>query len=116
VRQIVSNLVSNAIDACDAGNRISVRVAARSRAGVAGGLILVSDTGCGIPEEIRSLVFDPFFTTKRDVGTGLGLWVSKGITEKHGGSLRFRSSVNPGWHGTVFSLFLPRDQNAPKNA
>jgi signal transduction histidine kinase len=116
VRQVVSNLISNAIDACDSGKCIAVRVAARSRSGVAGGLILVSDTGCGIPAEIRTRVFDPFFTTKRDVGTGLGLWVSKGITEKHGGALRFRSSVNPGWHGTVFSLFLPRDQHATNNA
>ncbi len=112
VRQIVSNLVANAIDACRQHDRIYIRVhERRTPDGRWGGKLLVADTGSGIRDEVRSRIFDPFFTTKRDVGTGLGLWISKGIAEKHSGCLRFKSSVGPR-HGTAFSLFMPREANA----
>ena len=52
-------------------------------------------------------VFEPFFTTKDLNGTGLGLWISAGIIERHQGSIRVRSSDRPGHSGTVFTLFLP---------
>jgi signal transduction histidine kinase len=65
--------------------------------------ITVADTGSGIDPALKSKIWEPFFTTKKDIGTGLGLWVSKQIMEKHAGSIRFRSSSK----GTVFVLFLP---------
>ncbi|MGZ4830722.1 MAG: ATP-binding protein, partial [Candidatus Angelobacter sp.] len=52
-------------------------------------------------------LFEPFYTTKQDVGTGLGLWVSREIVQKHGGSITLRSCTLPGRTGTVFSIFLP---------
>jgi len=70
--------------------------------------VVIGDHGLGIPPQSRSRLFEPFYSTKKDVGTGLGLWVSKSLVEKHGGSIRFRSCVLPGRSGTVFSIFLPR--------
>ena len=69
--------------------------------------LTVCDNGPGIAPEVRRKLFEPFFTTKRDVGTGLGLWVSSNILRKHDGSIRLRSSVVPGKSWTVFSVFFP---------
>jgi signal transduction histidine kinase len=69
--------------------------------------VTVADTGSGIPAVIRSRIFEPFFTTKEKVGTGLGLWVSEQIIEKHEGHIRVRSIEGK---GTVFSVFLPELQ------
>jgi len=69
--------------------------------------ITVADTGSGIPLENRKHLFEPFYTTKKDVGTGLGLWITRGIVEKHGGMIHFRSKTRAGMSGTAFSLFLP---------
>ena len=69
--------------------------------------LVVEDSGPGIPVEHRKKIFEPFFTTKGEKGTGLGLWVSNGIIEKHGGSIRFRSSTSARHSGTVFSVYLP---------
>ncbi len=68
---------------------------------------MVADNGPGISRELRSRIFEPFFTTKAEKGTGLGLWVVRGIVAKHGGSIRMRSSTRPGRTGTLFSVFLP---------
>jgi PAS domain S-box-containing protein len=100
--QVVSNLISNAVDASAAGSVIRVRVKTRGDRI----LLLVSDRGKGIPASARPLVFEPFFTTKKDVGTGLGLWISKKIVENHGGSIRFRSSNSGRPSGTVFVVRL----------
>jgi signal transduction histidine kinase len=74
----------------------------------------VADNGTGIPHHSLQQIFEPFYTTKKDAGTGLGLWVSRGIVQKHGGSIRVRSRSNghqPGRiTGTVFSIFLPERQ------
>jgi signal transduction histidine kinase len=70
--------------------------------------ITISDNGQGIPSELRPLIFEAFETTEGEKGTGLGLWVSKGLIEKYGGSIRFRSSQNTDRRGTVFSVVLPR--------
>ena len=68
--------------------------------------IQVSDTGCGIPEEIISQIFDPFFTTKETgKGTGLGLAIAAQVVEDHNGSIRVKSE--PG-KGTTFYVSLPR--------
>lgn len=113
IRQVVSNLVANAIDACEEDGRICIKVTeAQAPDGTLGGRVLVADSGCGIARDARARIFDPFFTTKEDVGTGLGLWISKRLTEKHGGRLRFKSSTNAARHGTVFSMFIPREPSA----
>jgi PAS domain S-box-containing protein len=110
LRQILSNLLANSLDACASG--ATIRVAANSaidprnssRPGVR---ITIADTGLGIPPEHIGNIFEPFFTTKKDTGTGLGLWVSRELVAKHGGSLRVRSRISDPLCGTVFSLFLP---------
>jgi PAS domain S-box-containing protein len=109
-RQVLSNLLANSLDACKEGDAICVRVraAVSSRNPALGGVrIAVADTGCGIQSEHMERIFEPFFTTKKDTGTGLGLWVSRELMEKRGGSLNVRSSVSGRRSGTVFSLFLP---------
>ena len=110
LRQVLSNLLANSLDACREGDSICVRVRnAISPTGqtVAGVRISLADTGCGIPPQNLRRVFEPFFTTKKDIGTGLGLWVSRELIEKQGGRLRVRSKVQGERTGTVFSLFLP---------
>jgi signal transduction histidine kinase len=109
IRQVISNLVVNAIDASSPGSSLRVRVgpaALRCNGQLRPATrITVADYGHGIPREILQHLGEPFFTTKKDVGTGLGLWVSRGIVEKHSGHLQVRS--RPG-RGTVFSVLLPR--------
>jgi PAS domain S-box-containing protein len=99
--QLVSNLVSNALDATPRGGRVVARVNC-TQDGVE---LSVSDTGVGIAEEHRKHLFEPFFTTKADVGTGLGLWVSKGIVEKHGGTIVIEHGLEA---GTIVRVVLPR--------
>ena len=66
--------------------------------------LTIADSGSGIPPENRDKIFEPFFTTKEFVGTGLGLWITKQIVEKHGGTIRVRSKPAK---GTVFSIAFP---------
>jgi signal transduction histidine kinase len=109
LRQAISNLLLNAMDASSNGDplRIRARETRLVGTGLAGVSIAVCDSGCGISDSAKRKLFSPFFTTKQSVGTGLGLWVTKGIVEKHGGSIRFRSRVQPPC-GTVFRIVLPR--------
>lgn len=110
IRQVVSNLVANAIDALPAEGALRIRVQharVMSNSHRPGGKIVIADTGSGISPAHRKKLFEPFYTTKQDVGTGLGLWVSREIVQKHGGKITLRSSVAPGHSGTVFSIFLP---------
>lgn len=110
MRQVFSNLISNAIEATPARGRIVVRIRATRRwsAGDGRGLRLsIGDNGLGIPESVRQRLGEPFFTTKGQSGTGLGLWVTRSILTRYGGNMQLRSSVSPTHHGTVFSLFLP---------
>jgi PAS domain S-box-containing protein len=107
IRQVFANLVSNALDATRAGGRIRARISkvrAWDEARTEGLRVSVGDTGHGIPLEVRGKIFDAFVTTKDATGTGLGLWVSAGIVQKHGGKIAMRSRVG---QGTVFSVFLP---------
>ena len=105
VRQVFSNLMVNAIDASSKGI-IRVRARPRSLSGVHGVAVMICDEGGGIPREVRHKLFAPFFTTKQSIGTGLGLWVTRGIVEKSGGKVGFRSRTDPPT-GTVFRVFLP---------
>lgn len=81
LRQVLSNLLANSLDACKEGDAICVRVRPRDPA-LSGVRIAVADTGCGIHPEQMESVFEPFFTTKKDTGTELGLWVSRELIEK----------------------------------
>ena len=71
--------------------------------------ITIADTGLGIPSQYLDSIFEPFFTTKKDSGTGLGLWVSRELVQKHGGTLRVRSRTSSPGCGTLFSIFLPQN-------
>ena len=119
LRQVFSNLIGNAVEATPKGGRIQVRVMDGvdwldpSRHGVR---VIIADNGSGIPSSARAGLFTPFFTTKGEKGTGLGLWVSKGIVEKHEGSMRFRSSRDGMRRGTTFSVFLPLKPSAGERA
>ena len=115
VRQVIANLVSNAIDATAGGGRLIVR-ARRSRDWVhpqhEGVRITIADTGSGMTEEVRNRLFEAFFTTKGATGTGLGLWVSHEIILKHHGiiHLRSRAASEGGASGTVFQIFFPDNE------
>ncbi len=107
VRQVVDNLLLNAAEALRTGGRliVSVRPSWNWREPSNRGVRLtVADTGSGIAKENLSHIFEPFFTTKSEKGTGLGLWVVRGIVAKHGGSIRIRSSVGNRRSGTVISI------------
>jgi len=111
LRQVFVNLIGNAIEATPKGGRLRVCVRNASswkgsqQAGVS---VMVCDTGSGIARETLSRLFQPFFTTKGESGTGLGLWVSKGIIEKHHGAIRIKSRVGSGESGTCMRVFLPQ--------
>ncbi len=109
LRQVFSNLVLNSIEASSVpGSHIFIRVKqVEDGQGRAGIRVTVADTGCGILAENMSHIFEPFFSTKDSKGTGLGLWVSQGIVQKHQGKLRLRSSTNEDHHGTCCVVFLP---------
>ncbi|HTM90047.1 MAG TPA: GAF domain-containing protein [Terriglobales bacterium] len=99
LRQVIANLVANAIDVLPPGGALTVAAADSD-----GSMHLrVSDNGHGIPAENLTRIFEPFFTTKAELGTGLGLWVSRQIVEKHGGTITVESSAA----GTCFTICLP---------
>jgi signal transduction histidine kinase len=110
VRQVLSNLVTNAIEASSMGGKLRLRIREACKwtgADSPKGLrITVADSGSGISDENRRRLGELFFTTKGQSGTGLGLWVTKSIVARYGGTLKLKSSTGRR-HGTVFSLFLP---------
>lgn len=110
LRQVISNLLSNALDALPQSGSLKIHIydsrewKGEQRPGVR---VVVADNGAGIAAPNLQRVFEPFFTTKGEKGTGLGLWVISGIVRKHGGHIRVRSSARPGHSGTCFSVFIP---------
>ena len=116
IRQVIANLIGNATDALVEKGRLFLRAtpATHPVTGLAGVAVTVADTGSGIERESLPRIFEPFFTTKGQTGTGLGLWVSLEIVERHEGTLRVRSRrASPGKaSGTVFRLFLPYTSSA----
>jgi PAS domain S-box-containing protein len=108
LRQLFANLLTNSIDAAGPGGLIRIRTSTAFKTGQQPHIrVSVCDSGPGIPVAIRKRIFEPFFTTKDDVGTGLGLWVCSEILQRYNGSMRIRSSTQPGRSWTVFSVKLP---------
>jgi len=110
IQQVFTNLISNALEAMDDKGRMSVGVRpARDPEGREGVSVIIADDGIGMDRFTLDRLFHPFVTTKGESGTGLGLWVSKGILDKHHGAIRVRSAKGK---GTVFHMFLPLDTTA----
>jgi two-component system sporulation sensor kinase C len=110
IRQVLSNLVRNAIDAMHGqGGRLLVRSreATEWRTATRGVILTIADTGSGISPDTMANLYTAFFTTKGIGGTGLGLWVSAEIVARHNGRLRVRSRQGETGNGTIFELFLP---------
>jgi signal transduction histidine kinase len=105
-RQLLSNLVVNARDSMPSGGKLIIRTkevfsSSGSHAGIS---LIVADTGTGIPAELQKSMFEPFVTTKGEKGTGLGLWIVKGVVENHNGRINVRSRVGK---GTIIRLLFP---------
>lgn len=118
IRQVLSNIVTNALDAMPMGGRLLVRSreATEWSTGRTGLALTLADTGTGIPAETQRSMFEAFYTTKGIGGTGLGLWISREIMQRHEGTIRVRSSQREGNRGTVVVLFLPFEKLAQWNA
>ncbi|HEY6413097.1 MAG TPA: ATP-binding protein [Edaphobacter sp.] len=113
LRQVFTNLITNAAEAASPGGQVRVSIIPQAASidpdgqkKQEGATVIIADNGPGVPESVRPHLFQPFFTTKGENGTGLGLWVSRGIINKHGGSIELDSTTNNGSHGTVVSVFL----------
>jgi PAS domain S-box-containing protein len=113
LRQVFTNLITNAAEAASPGGdvRISIsphhaKIGTNGQRMQPGALIIIADNGPGVADDVRPHLFQPFFTTKGERGTGLGLWVSRGIINKHGGTIDLASNVDGTSHGTVVSVFL----------
>ena len=104
IQQVFTNLISNALDAVPDKGRLILEVRAATSRGASGVAVTVADNGSGIDKQMLQRLFHPFVTTKGEAGTGLGLWVSKGILDKHHATVAVRT--RPGC-GTVFRIFFP---------
>jgi PAS domain S-box-containing protein len=108
LKQAISNLISNAADAVHSKGTITVRLRSIEENGSRSVEVVIEDDGPGIPAEYNERIFEPFFTTKQDVGTGLGLWVTKGIVDRHGGSILVGSrDEGNATRGAAFTILLP---------
>jgi PAS domain S-box-containing protein len=105
--QIFSNIITNAVDAMPHGGVLHVSIRTLISAAGDGIQTVIRDNGAGIEQQHLQRIFEPFFTTKGDLGTGIGLWVTKQLAEKRGGQISVASSTEPGKSGTVVSLFVP---------
>jgi signal transduction histidine kinase len=113
LRQVFTNLIANAAEAASPRGHVTVSIqpqAASTEATgqkmQAGATVTIADNGPGISADVQSHLFQPFFTTKGERGTGLGLWVSRGIINKHGGTISLKSDTAQATHGTSASVFL----------
>ena len=119
LHQVLLNLIVNACDAMPEGGTVTIATVSHLQGDLTGHQafplqghpfleIRVTDSGCGIPDELRQAVFEPFFSTKPSTkGSGMGLAIVKQIVEAHGGRITMSSEVN---HGTSFHLYFPQDQ------
>jgi len=113
LRQVFTNLITNAAEAAGSAGVVQVSIEPQAQGVdavgqklVSGATVVIADNGAGIPDEVQPHLFQPFFTTKGEQGTGLGLWVSRGIVNKHGGTIKLQSNTSATGHGTVVSVFL----------
>ncbi len=118
LRQVFCNLIANSVDALAENGTLRLRVfrTRHPRTGTPCVWITVADNGKGIEPGSRKRIFEPLFTTKGSLGTGLGLWVTNQLIEKHGGSIRVRSSVNRVRRGTTFAVLLPGQAGSARPA
>ena len=109
LRQVFANLIANALDAMKRDGKLIIRTRPQlhSRTGETGMRVSIADTGCGMDRGTLRRLFEPFVSTKGESGTGLGLWVSREILDKHGATIHVRSRQKPGASGTVFSIWIP---------
>jgi len=113
LRQVIANIVGNAIDAMRHGGRLRVRISEEQPSDAGARLRLtIADTGSGIPPSLLPTIFEPFVTTKGETGTGLGLWVTGEIIRRNGWNIRVRSHCGPKKSGTVFSITMPFSSSA----
>ena len=113
MRQVLSNLIGNAIDALSGKDEARLLIRSREatdwKTGRKGVVLTVADNGSGMSAYTLSRAFEPFFTTKENKGTGLGLWISREIVDRHGGALKVKSSQSTYLSGTIFTIFLPSE-------
>jgi len=114
LRQVFTNVIKNAVEATADGGNIKIYSEVVQQSGQKGVVVRVVDDGVGIPEQLQSRLFSPFVSTKEHNGTGLGLWVSRSIMEKHGGSIRLSSNGEPDTRGTTVSIFVPFKVRSPR--
>jgi signal transduction histidine kinase len=117
LKQVFLNLIGNAVQAMPEGGRLRIHVHESTdwKTISSGVCISVCDTGSGIPSEHAKRLFEPFFSTKSTKGTGLGLWISKGIIQKYEGTIRFRTVKLFGGNATCFRVFSPNTAFAKKS-
>ena len=108
LRQVIANIIGNAIDAMRHGGRLRIRIS-RSRRSLR---LTIADSGSGIPPALLPAIFEPFVTTKGETGTGLGLWVTGEIIRRNGWTIRVRSRSGKAQSGTTFSISMPISANA----
>ena len=107
MRQIFANLVGNAVDAMrSVGGTLRVHIHHAIVNGSPGYRVTICDAGVGISREVRGHIFEPFYSTKGEMGTGLGLWITRTIVQKQGGVIHFRSRASAPHRGTIFSVTL----------
>jgi len=105
VKEVINNLISNAVDAMPQGGKLSFSTTTDYINEKAYAVLSIADTGYGIPQENMKMIFEPFFTTKMTKKeTGLGLSIAKKIMELHGGFIKVESEIGK---GSIFSLYFP---------
>lgn len=107
IRQVITNVLSNAIEAAGQHGKICITIKVASRDNEFGTVVEIEDTGPGVDPGIRNKLFQAFVTTKGEKGTGLGLWVSQGIVQKHGGTMEISNTVSRRLQGARVRIYLP---------
>jgi PAS domain S-box-containing protein len=107
ILQVFSNVIANAIDAMKQGGKLSIELRKTMAPDGEGIQTIIRDNGIGITPENLERIFEPFFTTKGNLGTGIGLWVTKQLVESRGGQISVISSTGPANSGTIFTIHIP---------
>ncbi len=105
--QVIANILANAVDASPVNGTVTVRLSETDHV-----TIEIEDEGPGIAPEVKLRMFEPFFTTKKDVGTGLGLWVSRQLLEQMGGAISYRDGDGGSHDSTCFEIRVPKGRAA----